>query len=118
MLTYPSLPRMSNTPHLNSPEQWILGGPSNPDGFSLRIEPGQTVAFVGQSGSGKSTLVNFTLRFYDPEQGAILLDGKDLRSLNVHNLRKHVAYVGVGCALFDERLFCLACLIVCHRRIN
>lgn len=43
----------------------------------------------------RSTLVNFALRFYDPEQGAILLDGKDLRSLNVHSLRQHVAYVGV-----------------------
>lgn len=42
-----------------------------------------------------STLVNFTLRFYDPEQGAVLLDGHDLRTMNVHNLRQHVAYVGV-----------------------
>ncbi len=85
------------------PEQWILGGPANPDGFSLRIEPGQTVAFVGQSGSGKSTVVNFTLRFYDPEPeqgGAVLLDGHDLRSLNVHNLRQNVAYVGQEPVLF------------------
>ena len=52
---------------------------------------------MGQSGSGKSTLVNFTLRFYDPEQGAVLLDGKDLRSLNVNWARSQIAYVGVRC---------------------
>lgn len=43
---------------------------------------------------GKSTLVSFVLRFYDPDQGTVLIDGHDVKSMNVHNLRSHIAYVG------------------------
>lgn len=82
------------------PDQYILGGPAHPEGFSLKIASGQTVAFVGQSGSGKSTLVGLTERFYDPEAGEVLLDGHDLKTLNVHNLRKHIAFVGQEPVLF------------------
>ena len=73
-------------------EQWVLGGPKNPEGYSLTIGAGQTVAFVGQSGSGKSTLIAFTLRFYDPDQGTVLLDGQDMKSIKVHSLRQHISY--------------------------
>ena len=68
--------------------------------YSLRIEPGQTVALVGASGSGKSTIVQLLLRFYDPQEGAVLLDGKDLRSLNVRWLRSQIGYVGQEPVLF------------------
>ena len=79
--------------------------PSRPDmqvcrDYSLVIEPGQMVALVGASGSGKSTIVQLLLRFYDPQEGAVLLDGEDLRSLNVRWLRSQIGYVGQEPVLF------------------
>eukprot|EP00624_Nannochloropsis_granulata_P003403 evm.model.NODE_27191_length_32237_cov_31.285324.8 len=82
------------------PDQYILGGPDKPDGFSLCIPAGQTVAFVGQSGSGKSTTVALTMRFYDPEAGTVCLDGMDLKDINVKSLRQHISYVGQEPILF------------------
>uniref|UniRef100_A0A8R7URC8 ABC transmembrane type-1 domain-containing protein n=1 Tax=Triticum urartu TaxID=4572 RepID=A0A8R7URC8_TRIUA len=53
------------------------------DGFSLAIEPGQRVALVGPSGAGKSTVFALLLRFYEPSQGRVLVDGKDIRGYNL-----------------------------------
>ncbi|WP_317621296.1 ABC transporter ATP-binding protein [Streptomyces sp. CBMA123] len=58
---------------------------------SLRIEPGETVALVGESGAGKSTVAKLLLRFYDPQRGAVRLDGADLRDLALTDLREHIA---------------------------
>ena len=63
------------------------------DGFSLNIKPGSTVALVGVSGCGKSTAVVLLERFYDVSSGAIMLDGHDLRELNVHWLRQQIGLV-------------------------
>ncbi|MEU0946609.1 ABC transporter ATP-binding protein [Streptomyces canus] len=60
---------------------------------SLRVEPGQTLALVGASGAGKSTVAKLLLRFYDPEHGAVHLDGADLRTLRLADVRDHVAVV-------------------------
>ncbi|MCX4631761.1 ABC transporter ATP-binding protein [Streptomyces sp. NBC_01443] len=60
---------------------------------SLRVEPGTTLALVGSSGAGKSTVGKLQLRFYDPDQGAVLLDGTDLRELQLSELRENVAVV-------------------------
>jgi ATP-binding cassette subfamily B protein len=60
---------------------------------SLRVEPGQTLALVGASGAGKSTVAKLLLRFYDPEHGAVYLDGADLRTLRLTDVRDHVAVV-------------------------
>ncbi len=57
------------------------------------IMPGQMVAFVGPSGAGKSTLLNLLNRFYDPTDGGVMLDGRDLRSFRVADVRRHVAMV-------------------------
>jgi ABC-type multidrug transport system fused ATPase/permease subunit len=59
--------------------------------LSLRVEPGETVALVGPSGAGKSTVAKLVLRFYDPEAGAVRLDGHDLRELRLEDLRANIA---------------------------
>jgi ATP-binding cassette subfamily B protein len=63
------------------------------DDFSLRIEPATTVALVGPSGVGKSTVVQLLLRFYDPDQGRISIDGQDIREVQQRSLREQVGVV-------------------------
>jgi ABC-type multidrug transport system fused ATPase/permease subunit len=58
---------------------------------SVRAEPGQTVALVGASGAGKTTVARLLLRFYDPDRGAVRLDGHDLREVELASLRRNVA---------------------------
>ena len=60
---------------------------------SLRIEPGETVAFVGETGAGKSTVAQLLMRFYDPQQGSLLIDGHDLRSVEISSLRSQLGVV-------------------------
>lgn len=60
---------------------------------SLTIEPGQFIGVVGKSGSGKTTLVNLLCRFYDPQEGHILVDGVDVRQMNQQDLHRHMALV-------------------------
>lgn len=68
--------------------------------FNLVVEAGESVALVGGSGSGKSSVIMLLLRFYDPQEGAILLDGVDIRLLNLKWLREHLGYVQQEPALF------------------
>jgi len=68
--------------------------------FSLRIAPGEKVALAGATGSGKSTLINLLLRFYEPDAGAVLLDGHDIREYSLKSLRK-----SFGTVLQDTMLF-------------
>ncbi|PYC18977.1 ABC transporter transmembrane domain-containing protein [Pseudomonas mosselii] len=70
------------------------------DGLSLHIRPGETVALVGPSGAGKSTLFDLLLRFYDPQEGAILLDGRSITGLEPAELRRQFALVAQQPALF------------------
>jgi ATP-binding cassette, subfamily B, bacterial len=62
-------------------------------GVDLSIKPGEMIGLVGHSGSGKSTLVNLICRFYDVSEGAILVDGVDIRSLPVAEYRRHIGLV-------------------------
>lgn len=71
-------------------------------GINLTIEPGQTVALVGQSGGGKSTLAALVPRFYNPASGSIFLDGNDLQALSLHSLRRNIAYVSQDVLLFND----------------
>jgi subfamily B ATP-binding cassette protein MsbA len=73
-------------------------------GVSLAIAAGTTVALVGQSGSGKSTLVSLLPRFYDPETGGVLLDGEDVRSYALRDLRRQVSLVSQDIVLFDDTI--------------
>ncbi|ATB67071.1 ABC transporter transmembrane domain-containing protein [Pseudomonas mosselii] len=70
------------------------------DGLSLHIRPGETVALVGPSGAGKSTLFDLLLRFYDPQEGEILLDGRSITGLEPAELRRQFALVAQQPALF------------------
>ena len=63
------------------------------DGFSLHIEPGETVALVGPSGAGKTTVLQLLLRFYDPQSGAVRLDGVDLRQADPADVRARLGLV-------------------------
>ena len=70
--------------------------------ISFTVEPGQMVALVGRSGSGKSTLANLIPRFYQHDQGDILLDGTPIEDYRVENLRKHIALVTQQVSLFND----------------
>jgi ATP-binding cassette subfamily B protein len=69
------------------------GSRSVASGINLRIEPGEMIGLVGHSGSGKSTLVNLICRFYDVTEGAILVDGVDIRSLSLTDYRRNIGLV-------------------------
>ncbi|MGY0505346.1 ABC transporter transmembrane domain-containing protein [Luteimonas sp. e5] len=79
--------------------------PGRPDvpalsNFSLHVRPGETVALVGPSGAGKSTVLSLLLRFYDPDQGVIRVDGEDLRALDPADLRQAIALVPQAPTIF------------------
>lgn len=68
---------------------------------SLNIESNTVTAIVGRSGSGKSTIASLLLRFYEPQSGAVYLDGVDIRELNLKWLRTHIAAVSQDPVLFS-----------------
>jgi ATP-binding cassette subfamily B protein len=71
---------------------------------SLRIAPGETVAFVGESGAGKSTLVNLAIGFRPPSTGRVLLDGHDLRDIDLRTYRRQIGVVPQTTILFNGSL--------------
>ncbi|XP_021755311.1 ABC transporter B family member 13-like [Chenopodium quinoa] len=73
--------------------------------FSLKVPAGKSIAVVGQSGSGKSTLVSLVMRFYDPSSGSILIDGIDIRNLNLKSLRRMIGLVQQEPALFSTTIY-------------
>ncbi len=72
--------------------------------LTLTIPAGQSVALVGPSGAGKSTFVNLVPRFFDPQQGAITVDGLDLRAVRQFDLRANIALVSQEPVLFDDSI--------------
>ena len=80
-------------------QQWVLRD------INLTIEKGKTVALVGQSGSGKSTLVDLIPRYYDVQEGQVLIDGIDVRELGLHDLRSLIGNVNQESILFNDTFF-------------
>lgn len=72
------------------------------DGVSLTVETGKVLALVGSSGAGKTTLVSLVPRFYDPTEGAVLIDGQDIRDCTLASLRRQIGIVSQETVLFDE----------------
>ena len=77
-------------------EQWVLRN------INLTIRKGQTIAIVGQSGSGKSTLVDLIPRYYDVQEGEVLIDGINVKDLGIHDLRQLIGNVNQEAILFND----------------
>lgn len=80
-------------------EQWVLKD------INLIIEKGKTVALVGQSGGGKSTLVDLIPRYYDVQEGEVLIDGINVKDLDIHDLRQLIGNVNQEAILFNDTFF-------------
>lgn len=72
------------------------------EGVQLTIGVGEVIAIVGSSGSGKTSLVSLVPRFYEPTEGAVLIDGTDIRSYTLHSLRSQIGIVSQDVMLFDD----------------
>ena len=73
--------------------------------INFTVNPGETIALVGSSGSGKTTLMSLIPRFYNLEQGSIMLDGKNIKDYNLANLRQHIAIVSQNVTLFNTNIY-------------
>jgi ATP-binding cassette subfamily B protein len=80
------------------------GGEPVLEDISFRVEPGETLAIVGVTGAGKTTLIHLLERFYEPRKGTVLLDGQDIRSLDLSWLRQQVALIMQDIFLFAGSL--------------
>src|SRR5690606_34926932 len=81
------------------------GAPENTlTDVSFSLKPGETLAIVGPSGAGKSTLLKLLLRFADPDSGRILIDGHDLRDLDLYHLREQMAVVLQETLILDDTI--------------
>lgn len=80
-------------------EQWVLRD------INLKIEKGKTIALVGQSGGGKSTLVDLIPRYYDVQEGEVLIDGINVKDLDIHDLRQLIGNVNQEAILFNDTFF-------------
>ena len=74
------------------------------DGINLKIKKAQSIALVGASGAGKSTIINLIPRFYDIQEGSILIDGTDIRDVTLDSLRQQIALVSQEIMLFDTTI--------------
>lgn len=75
------------------------------DGLDLNIKPGEKIGIVGPSGAGKTTLLHLLMRFYDPEEGRILIDGQDITRVQQDSLRSHFSFVQQDVQLFHRSVF-------------
>ncbi|MGZ5315682.1 MAG: ABC transporter ATP-binding protein [Solirubrobacterales bacterium] len=78
------------------------GGEPSLEGVSLEVEPGRTVALVGPTASGKTSLVGLLARLYDPSEGRVVIDGADIRDVDLASLRHEIAFVADDSFLFSD----------------
>ncbi len=97
----PSLPEGPGRVELRNVSLAYNGGAPALEDIELMVEAGRTVALVGPTGSGKTSLVALIARLYDPSRGAVLIDGVDLRAIDVRSLRSQVAFVADDSFLFS-----------------
>ena len=71
---------------------------------SFKVEPGETVAIVGHTGSGKTTIINLLCRFYEPNEGTVLIDGVDIRQMRLNDLRRAISIVQQNIFLFSDSI--------------
>lgn len=111
------LPDVADAPAAQAPEAWLgqleirnlsfRYAPELPEvlqGISVSLHPGQTLGIVGRTGSGKSTLANLIVRVYEPPEGTVFLDGRDVRTLRLQALRDAVGYVPQDGFLFSSTI--------------
>jgi ABC-type multidrug transport system fused ATPase/permease subunit len=79
-------------------------GPAVLEDIDFKVPAGTRIALVGSSGAGKTTIANLMLRFWDPEQGRLAIDGHDLRDITLDSLREHIALVAQDTYLFNATL--------------
>ena len=72
--------------------------------ISFRIDPGKTLAIIGKTGAGKSTIANLICRLFDPTEGSIHINGKDIREINLNELRNNIGYVPQEVFLFSDTI--------------
>jgi ABC-type multidrug transport system fused ATPase/permease subunit len=82
-----------------------LPGVSVLSSINLKINAGETIAFVGKNGCGKTTLLNLLPRFFDPDHGSIFVDGIDIRQANLRSLRRQIGLVPQDTTLFETTIF-------------
>ncbi|OGO06542.1 MAG: multidrug ABC transporter ATP-binding protein [Chloroflexi bacterium RBG_13_56_8] len=109
--TQPEITEAANAQHLPALRgevrfEGVSFGYSETDGYVLhnvnfQVDPGQTVALVGPTGAGKTSIINLLMRFYDPQEGRILVDGYDLRDVKLKSLRSQMAVVLQDSFLFS-----------------
>src|SRR5258708_9863204 len=110
----PSVPERPSAVHYSSPIRGYIemervsfsyrNGPPVLEGLDLKLEAGEKVALVGVSGSGKSTVTKLIARLYDVNQGAVYVDGIDVRNVSLESLRTRVCYLMQDAVLFDRTL--------------
>jgi subfamily B ATP-binding cassette protein MsbA len=98
-------PRLEGSVRFEDVEFAYVDGHPVLHGLELDVESGQVVAVVGPSGAGKSTFVSLIPRFFDPQRGRVLLDGRDVRTLRLSSLRAQIAIVPQEPLLFDGTIF-------------
>ena len=101
----PALPNHSKDIEFDSVSFGYKPGRTVLTGVNLRVEFGETVAFVGPTGCGKTSLINLLPRFYDPVAGGVKIDGVDIRDVSLRSLRRQIGMVTQQTLLFDDTIF-------------
>ncbi len=93
--------------HIEFKDVWFSYTPGEPvlKGINIEVMPGKTIALVGATGAGKSSVINLLSRFYEIEKGHILIDGMDLREVDIYSVRKQVSVVLQDVFLFSGTVF-------------